>query len=64
MPSMDIAIVLIVILVLVLLFRGPQTLPRLGESLGQAIRGVRRAAHESFEGDRPPDDQTAERPPH
>ena len=41
---MDVAIVLIVILVLVLLFRGPQALPKLGESLGEAVRSVRRAA--------------------
>lgn len=43
---MDVAIVLVIILVLVLLWRGPQTLPRLGEALGQAVRGARRAAEE------------------
>lgn len=40
----DLAIVLIVILVLVLLWRGPKTLPKLGEALG---RGVREAKQEA-----------------
>jgi Sec-independent protein translocase protein TatA len=40
----DLAIVLIVILVLVILWRGPRTLPRLGEALG---RGVREARHQA-----------------
>jgi TatA/E family protein of Tat protein translocase len=43
---MDLAILLLAILIIVLLLRGPKTLPRLGESLGQAIRSVRRAAEE------------------
>lgn len=40
----DILIVLIVILVLVVLWRGPKTLPKLGEALG---RGVREAKTEA-----------------
>ena len=40
----DLAIVLVVILVLVLLWRGPKTLPKLGEALG---RGVREAKTEA-----------------
>lgn len=61
---MDWAIVLIVILLLVLLWRGPKMLPRLGESLGQAVRGARRAADEAWELDRPrdPPDTPADRP--
>ena len=38
----DVAIVLIVILVLVLLWRGPKTLPSLGEALGRGIREARK----------------------
>jgi Sec-independent protein translocase protein TatA len=38
----DLAIVLVVVLVLVLLWRGPKTLPRLGDALGKTIRGVRK----------------------
>lgn len=40
----DLAVILIVILVLVILWRGPKTLPRLGSALG---RGVREARHEA-----------------
>lgn len=43
MPT-DLLLVLIVILVLVLMWRGPKTLPKLGEALG---RGVREARHEA-----------------
>ena len=46
MPGMDLVILLLAILIVVLLVRGPKTLPRLGESLGDAIRSVRRAANE------------------
>lgn len=40
----DLAIVLVVILVLVILWRGPKTLPKLGNALG---RGVREAKAEA-----------------
>lgn len=40
----DLAIVLIVILVLVLLWRGPKTLPKLGEALGRGVREARSEA--------------------
>ena len=40
----DLGLVLIVILVLVVLWRGPETLPKLGSALG---RGVREARHEA-----------------
>jgi Sec-independent protein translocase protein TatA len=55
---MDVAIILLVLLVLVLLWRGPSTLPRLGEALGQAVRGARRAADGE---DRPVDGQPTAR---
>jgi Sec-independent protein translocase protein TatA len=35
---------LIIILVIVLLLRGPRNLPRLGEAAGSALRNARRAA--------------------
>jgi Sec-independent protein translocase protein TatA len=38
--------VLVVILILVLMWRGPKTLPRLGEALGRGIREARREASE------------------
>jgi Sec-independent protein translocase protein TatA len=40
----ELLVVLIIVLVLVLMWRGPKTLPRLGEALG---RGVREARHEA-----------------
>jgi Sec-independent protein translocase protein TatA len=40
----DLAIVLVVVLVLVLLWRGPKTLPKLGEALGRGVREARDAA--------------------
>jgi Sec-independent protein translocase protein TatA len=42
----DLAIVLLVILVLVLLWRGPKTIPKLGEALGRGVREARREAKE------------------
>jgi TatA/E family protein of Tat protein translocase len=47
MPAMaDWMLLLILILLVVLVLRGPKTLPRLGESLAQAIRSVRHATAE------------------
>ena len=40
----DLIVVLIVILGIVLIWRGPKTLPKWGESLGQAVRGARTEA--------------------
>jgi len=40
----DIIIVLIVILGAVLIWRGPKTLPKWGEAVGQAVRGARTEA--------------------
>ena len=40
----DVLIILLVILVLVVMWRGPKTLPKLGEALG---RGVREAKTEA-----------------
>ena len=39
---MDIALVLIVILILVLIWRGPKTLPLLGRAFGQGVKEARR----------------------
>ncbi len=41
---MDILLILVVILVLVVVWRGPKTLPKLGEALG---RGVKEAKSEA-----------------
>ena len=34
---MDIAIVLIIVLIIVLVWRGPKTLPQLGKAFGQGV---------------------------
>jgi sec-independent protein translocase protein TatA len=44
---MDLMIVLIIILILVIMWRGPKTLPQLGEALGRTIREVRKGAAEA-----------------
>ena len=40
----DIGLVLLVVLVLVLLWRGPKTLPKLGQALGRGVREAREEA--------------------
>ncbi len=45
---------LIVVLIAVILWRGPKTLPVLGRSFGEAVRGARRAADDAFDRDRDP----------
>jgi TatA/E family protein of Tat protein translocase len=39
---MDIAVVLIIILVVALVWRGPKTLPKLGRAFGQGVKEARR----------------------
>ncbi len=56
----DVAIVLIVILVLVLLWRGPKTLPQLGEALGRGVKEARTAAQGDSEPETPPARTTTE----
>jgi TatA/E family protein of Tat protein translocase len=38
----DVLVLLIIILIVVLLWRGPKTLPKLGEALGRGVREARR----------------------
>ena len=40
----DIIVVLLIILGIVVILRGPKTLPKWGEALGQAVRGARTEA--------------------
>ena len=39
---MDIAIVLIIVLIIVLVWRGPKTLPQLGKAFGQGVKEARK----------------------
>jgi Sec-independent protein translocase protein TatA len=41
MSRVDILLVLIVILIVVLIWRGPSMLPQFGEALGKAVKGAR-----------------------
>lgn len=45
MPA-DLGLILIVILILVLLWRGPKTIPKLGAALGRGVREARAEARE------------------
>ena len=44
----DLALLLLAVLGVVLLFRGPKVLPRIGAALGRGVREVRQAAGQSF----------------
>jgi TatA/E family protein of Tat protein translocase len=43
---MDILVVLIVVLVIVIIWRGPKTLPLLGRAFGQGVREARKEMDE------------------
>ena len=49
----DLLVILIVILVLVVMWRGPKTLPRLGEALGRGVREARQEATKVMDDDAP-----------
>ena len=56
---MDILLVLVVILIVVLIWRGPKMLPQFGEALGKAVKGARDtmdrdAAESDKDDDQPP----------
>jgi Sec-independent protein translocase protein TatA len=46
----DIIVVLLIILAVVLMWRGPKTLPKWGEALGHAVRGARTEASKAQAG--------------
>ena len=50
----DIIIVLVVILVLVVIWRGPKTIPELGKMFGRGVREARIEANKLRSGDDPP----------
>jgi Sec-independent protein translocase protein TatA len=55
----DILLVLVVILIVVLIWRGPKMLPQFGEALGKAVKGARDtmdrdAAESDKDDDQPP----------
>jgi Sec-independent protein translocase protein TatA len=54
----DIAIVLVIVLIVVVIWRGPKTLPLLGRAFGQGVREARREIDE-IKTDRKEDDPPA-----
>lgn len=55
-------VILIIVLIVVLVWRGPSTLPRLGEAFGKAVKSVRDnmpAAPRDESDDQAPDDSSA-----
>lgn len=47
----DILLVLVVLLIIILIWRGPTMLPRLGESLGKTVKGFRENVPGALSGD-------------
>ena len=42
----DVLIILIIVLILVLMWRGPKTLPKIGQALGRGVKNAREEARE------------------
>lgn len=65
----DLLLVLIVVLVLVVMMRGPKTLPKWGEALGRGFRGAKDEASKAqaeiqarASGENTPTDHSGDRP--
>jgi Sec-independent protein translocase protein TatA len=57
----DAMLVLLVILAVVLIWRGPKTLPKLGQALGRGVKEARQEV-EAAKADTPPPPETTDRP--
>jgi Sec-independent protein translocase protein TatA len=57
----DALLVLVVILAVVLVWRGPKTLPKLGQALGRGVKEARREI-DSADPDKPEAPETPDRP--
>ena len=55
----DVLLVLIVILILVLIWRGPKTLPEIGRMFGRGVREARIEANKLRSDDKPADGGTS-----
>ena len=42
----DVLIILIIVLILALMWRGPKTLPKIGQALGRGVKNAREEARE------------------
>ena len=52
----DLLVVLVIVLVAVLIWRGPKTLPKIGQALGRGVREARTEAAKQLD-DRPDEDR-------
>ena len=52
----DLLLVLIVVLILVVIWRGPKTIPEIGRMFGRGVREARLEASKLRSGDEPPKD--------
>jgi len=57
----DILLILVVGLVIVLIWRGPKMLPKIGESFGKTVKGVRENVPSAIKGDEEETDESSER---
>jgi Sec-independent protein translocase protein TatA len=55
----DVLVVLLVVLILVVVWRGPKTLPGIGAALGRGVKEARQEASKIRDGDPPADDRPA-----
>ena len=53
---MDLIIALVIVLVIVVLWRGPKTIPEIGRMFGQGVREARAEANKLRSSDDPPTD--------
>jgi Sec-independent protein translocase protein TatA len=58
----DNVVILIVVLILVVIWRGPKTLPQIGAMLGRGVRGARQEAEKLRATGEPPDPTDPDRP--
>jgi Sec-independent protein translocase protein TatA len=61
-PVPDLFVLLIVLLVLALVWRGPKTLPQLGAIFGRGVKAAREEADRMRSGDAPSDDPGGSKP--
>jgi Sec-independent protein translocase protein TatA len=58
----DLLVVLVIVLIAVVFWRGPKTLPKLGEALGRGVREARREATDITKArEQPPTNPTDDR---
>lgn len=55
----DVLVVLVIVLAVVVVWRGPKTLPKLGAALGRGVREAKAEASKQLEDDKPDGDPPA-----